>query len=383
MKTIEEIKHEILLGEDSTRQFKEKLQNAHQIAVEMCAMSNSIGGVIYIGVKDNSEINRLSLEEIRLYNQYISAAANEQIKPAIYPQTQTISIDNKNIIIIYVSEGVSKPYCDKDGIYWAKSGSDKRKISPEELKRLFQNNIQLNLDETATNENINQINKVKFYLFFEKLKGSEFHTTELSLEKVLHNMNLAIGNKLSLAGLLLFGNTIQNIKPFCLIKAVCMDGDHIGTDTYIDKQDIGGTLEEQFRGSLNFIKNNLKHIQSQSSFNSAAILEISEKALEEVLVNALLHRDYGINAAIKIFIYKDQVEVVSPGSLTNHLTIENIFNGNSVMRNPLLASYGTKILPYSGLGSGIARIIKNHPASTFMDDKEGRQFKVIMQRNAS
>ena len=138
MKTIAEIKHEVNLGEDSARQFKEKINNAVQIAIEMCAMSNSAGGTVYVGVKDNNTITGLSAAEIHTYNQYVSAAASEHIRPSVYPQTQVIEVDGKILLLIEVSEGASKPYCDKDGVYWVKSGSDKRKASPQELLRLFQ-----------------------------------------------------------------------------------------------------------------------------------------------------------------------------------------------------------------------------------------------------
>jgi predicted HTH transcriptional regulator len=193
-------------------------------------------------------------------------------------------------------------------------------------------------------------------------------------------MNLAKDDNFTLAGLLLFGDNVQDFKPFCIIRAVHYAGLEIGDDAFIDKRDCLGTLEEQFRSGMLFFKTNLARIQDKSTFNSTGTLEIDERVLEEALVNALLHRDYSKNAAIRLLIFKDRVEIVSPGSLPNHLTVENIKNGNSVMRNPLLASYGTKILPYSGIGSGVPRIIKNHPETTFINDKEGEQFVVIFKR---
>jgi len=193
-------------------------------------------------------------------------------------------------------------------------------------------------------------------------------------------MNIAKEGKLTLGGLLLFGKNVQEVKPFCIIRAISFPGNEISDDTFIDKRDCTGTLEEQFRSAILFLKNNLSYIQVQPSFNSAGALEIDERALEEAVVNALIHRDYGINAVIRLFIFKDRVELISPGSLPNHLTVENIKSGNSVMRNPLLASYGTKILPYSGIGSGIPRIVKTHPATELFNDKEGEQFTIVFNR---
>ena len=62
------------------------------------------------------------------------------------------------------------------------------------------------------------------------------------------------------------------------------------------------------------------------------------------------------------------------------LTIENIKRGNSNIRNPILASYATKILPYRGLGSGIIRALRAYSDIEFEDDHDGNQFKAIIKR---
>lgn len=382
MRTEPEIKNEIRLGEDSTRQFKVKLNNPAHVAIEMCAMSNSSGGTIYVGVKDDCTIEGLSSEEVRKYNSWIADAASQLIRPAIYPLTQTVEIDGKLLLLVEVSEGASRPYQDNKGAFWVKSGSDKRVASPQELMRLFQQNAQLTLDEMTTSADISEIDQTKFHTFFEQTKGIEFTSVGLKLENVLSNMNLARDGKLTLGGLLLFGKDVQEIKPFCMIRAICFYGNEISDNSFIDKRDCSGTLDEQFRLGMLFLKNNLSFIQVEPSFNSPGTLEIDERALEEAVVNAILHRDYSKNAVIRLFIFKNRVEIISPGSLPNHLTVENIKNGNSVMRNPLLASYGTKVLPYSGIGSGIPRILKNHPDSEFVNDKEGEQFTIILKRPA-
>jgi ATP-dependent DNA helicase RecG len=380
MRTEAEIKKEISLGEDSSRQFKVKLNNPVQIAVEMCAMSNSKGGEIFIGVNDQWAIEGLSSEEVRKYNTWIAEAASQLIRPSIYPQTRVVSVEDKTILLVEVPYGTSKPYQDNKGVFWVKTGSDKRAASPQELMRLFQQNAQLGLDEMATNADIEEIDRAKFYTFFEQTKGVEFSSTGLSLEQVLSNMNLAKEGKLTLAGLLLFGKNAQATKPFCLIRAIHFPGNEISDDLFIDKRDCTGTLEEQFRAAMIFLKNNLSYKQNGSSFNTPGMLEIDEKALEEAITNALLHRDYSKNSVIRLFIFKNRIEIISPGTLPNHLTVENIKNGNSVMRNALLVSFGTKTMPYTGIGSGIPRILAKHPSTEFFDNKEGEQFSVILKR---
>ena len=382
-----DILKEISLGEDSTKQFKQSIENADKLGREFCAFSNSNGGIIYIGVKDDNTILGISKEELAKYNQLIANAATNNVKPAIYPLTKVVELDGKILLLVQVPEGSFKPYSNSAGIHYIKSGSDTRNVSQMELLRLFQQSNLINFDETLTlakvidKETSQGVNLAKFYTFFERTRGYEFNTAGISVEKALENMNLANAGFFTLAGLLLFANNPQGFKPYCIIRAVSYYGNEISDDRFKDRNDCSGTLDEQFRAAMNFLKNNLFHVQKESSFNQQGSLEIDERALEEAIVNAILHRDYSKNAVIRLLIYTDRVEIISPGSLPNHLTVENILNGNSVIRNPIIVSYGTKILPYSGIGSGVPRIIKNHPQTKIVDDKNGEQFKITLLRS--
>ncbi|MBR1721407.1 MAG: ATP-dependent DNA helicase RecG, partial [Treponema sp.] len=75
-----------------------------------------------------------------------------------------------------------------------------------------------------------------------------------------------------------------------------------------------------------------------------------------------------------MFIFDDRIEIISPGSLPNSLTIENIKMGNAVVRNNLVVSFSSKIMKYRGIGSGIRRALKEEPALQLIDDKEGERF---------
>lgn len=121
-------------------------------------------------------------------------------------------------------------------------------------------------------------------------------------------------------------------------------------------------------------------VQGEQSFNSPGQLEIPAEVFEEVLVNALVHRDYFISAPIRLLIFADRVELISPGHLPNHLDTEKIRYGLSNLRNPALASHAFHMLPYRGLGSGIPRAVAAWPEMELIDDRQGNQFKVIIKR---
>jgi predicted HTH transcriptional regulator len=157
-------------------------------------------------------------------------------------------------------------------------------------------------------------------------------------------------------------------------------GNSIGGNEYRDSIDILGTIPELFHEGMLFFKRNLKHLQAGQSFNSVGKMEISEIALEELLQNALLHRDYTKNAPIRLMIFDDRIEIVSPGCLPNSLTVENIKMGNAVVRNNLLVSYASKLMRYRGFGSGIVRSLEQQPDTDFYNDVEGEQFIVKIPR---
>lgn len=125
---------------------------------------------------------------------------------------------------------------------------------------------------------------------------------------------------------------------------------------------------------------NTRAHQGRQSINSTGESEVPRIVWEELLANALIHRDYFVSAPVRMLVFSNRVEIISPGHLPNNLTIENIKAGNSNIRNPILASFASKLLPYRGLGSGLLRSLRAYPDIDFVDDREGNMFKVIVAR---
>ncbi len=370
-------------GEDSKHQFKQDFTNEISLAQEMIAFSNSGGGQIFIGVNDNGDIVGLSQQDINRLNNLISNAASQHVKNPINPHTENISLDGKIIIIITVIDGISKPYSDKDGVFWVKSGADKRKATAkEEIQRLFQKAGLLHGDEEIiSNMTVAELDVQYFSMFFEKINGIKLDDQENPLPVLLENMNLMKDGNMNVGGALLFAKNPQIKLPVrSIVKAICYPGNDIHSTTYIESVDVVGKLEDVFKESKSFILRNLKKVQNGQNINSLGVLEIPEIAIEELLVNALIHRDYFISASIRIFIFDNRLEFISPGHLPNNLTVENIKNGNSNVRNPILSSFATKILPYRGIGTGVQRALKEYPDIDFVNDKDGNMFKVVMRR---
>jgi len=381
METLE-ILQTIAQGEDSRNQFKKDINNCDALAVELVAFSNTLGGKIYVGVDDNGVITGLNAGDIHRINQLLSSAASQNVKPAINPLTEIVTIEGSRILIINVPKGINKPYQDKNGVIWVKSGADKRKAtSREELQRLFQSSSLVHADEVSIQgSTINDIDTELFGRFFEGEFEETIEDQGFPLIQILENMNLAKNNELKLACLLLFGKNNKYKLPSFLVKCVCYPNDCIDEENYIESQDNTGTLLSIFKETAAFLIRNIKSIQGEQGVNSIGIKEIPKIVFEELVTNALIHRDYFISAPIRVFVFSDRIEIISPGHLPNNLTIANIKSGNSNIRNPILASFATKLLPYRGLGNGIRRALKAYPDIDFENDIEGNQFKCFIKR---
>jgi ATP-dependent DNA helicase RecG len=219
----------------------------------------------------------------------------------------------------------------------------------------------------------------EFSAFYEKQYEEPLEEQEIPLERIIDNLNLSRDGVLNIAGALLFGKNTALKLPAFIVKCVTYPGSDIASDEYIDSQDISGTLKNVFDDTMGFLLRNVKRTQNGQGINSLGELEIPKIVFEELVVNALIHRDYFISASIRIFVFCDRIEIISPGHLPNNLTIENIKSGNSNIRNPVLASFATRLLPYRGLGSGIRRAIKAYQNIEFIDDRDGNSFKVIIK----
>lgn len=377
----------ISTGETSKVQFKETLPNPESMSREMVAMANSLGGIILLGVKDKiGTVTGLTQEQIEYADRKVAEFA-DNLKPPIYLATEVVKIEDdngsKNVLIVHINEGINKPYKTAQGEIYVKQGSNKRLLTDNaEIMRLFQHSGNLLADEMEVyGTSIDDIDVNKFSKYFKKEFDQTYEALELSYEQALKAKRVLRNNQLTLAGLLFFGKDPQSIKPAFTIKAVSFFGNDIESNYYRNKpEDLKGTIPELFEQAIKYLKSSLHHLQAGQGFNSIGKLEISEIALIELVQNAILHRDYFRNSPIRLLIFDNRIEIISPGNLPNSLTVEDIKFGNPVIRNNQLVAFASHTLPFSGLGSGVRRALAEQPNIELKNDIEGEQFIVTIPR---
>ena len=374
-----------LCGETTKVQFKQAFTSQKEIAKEMIAFANSKGGVILFGVEDKTgKLVGLSYEQIQQTSRELGNAANEQVRPTIYIETEVVRIEKKHFLVCSVEQGKNKPYKNLNGEIWVKQGADKRRITENaEILALFQDSGSYQTDAAGVDgTTLSDLDRYAIDDYLMKVYSLSLDSLGEKAEQMMKNIHiLNQAGKPTLAGYLFFGKHPEYNCPTCMVKAVSFFGNDLGGTQYRDTKEILGNMPQVYDKCMAFLKSNLHNIQEEgASFNTLGKLEIPENVLEEVLQNALIHRDLLRPAPILMFIFDNRVEVISPGALAGGLTEEDIRNGKTYQRNPFMATFATNALHYRGIGSGIVRILAECPNLDIVNDSDGNEFKVTIFR---
>ena len=195
------------------------------------------------------------------------------------------------------------------------------------------------------------------------------------------NMNLLRDGEASVAGMILFGGESIRYKfPRATVKVAAFGGTDETVDSYLARSEFSGRISDVYQRTMSFCMGQVTRFQNGMSVNSAGEPEIPQIVFQELVTNALVHRDFMVNDSVKVMFFRDRVDIVSPGHLPNSLTVTNILSGNSCARNSVLLSYATRLLQFSGFGSGIRRALKAYPAIEFIDERDKNRFVARIMR---
>lgn len=358
----DEIKKEIekalaLNSETNLAEFK-KAQGGFpkkEVKKTLSAFGNAEGGIIVFGVeeKDNKILEVIGAENIADLQEKMTNLSTGDMNSVLRLDYHTFEINKKTILAIYVPkcENHLKPYYIKDiglpnGAY-VRDGNTDRKMTEEEMKNYVRNAQGDNFDgKCAEDVSIEDISFEKIEKFLQKSAQKtdrDFDINELQ-EDVLQNIGVAkmCNNELrpTIAGYLIFskGNPQNKINfERYVIRCVRYKGSGVHTDI-LDKADIFGTLDEQIDAMQKFV---LKNIPKRAYIEGAKRVEkyeYPEKAIREIVANAVIHRDYRITETYaQVNVFEDRIEVFNPGNLPPGVTVENIKTAQ-VSRNKIIAA---------------------------------------------
>jgi ATP-dependent DNA helicase RecG len=248
---------------------------------------------------------------------------------------------------------------------------------------------ELYFDETPIlRAGIEDLNEKAVEQFFEQSRGQTWHSLGLGFERALVNLKLAqeVEGVLhpTLAGWLFFSHLPQKFVPYAYVTALRFPGRGIDSDPS-DQKRIEGPMQAVLEDSLRFLYLHLPTPHHIRDLEPEAYPELPMEALREALVNALGHRDYTIQAPIRLLIFDDRVEIRSPGHLPNTVTLEALPLGIHVLRNPTLYNLFLRLGLVTDAGSGIPRMLARVQQVTGKRPTlklEGNEFVVALPRRA-
>jgi len=362
-----ELKKLISSGETEMVEFKEIPNNSFFEAIS--AFANTKGGVLLIGVDKNGNIKGVDPSP-----KFLEDLTNRIVnKLSIYPEIEVMEVDNERVMIVKVPNS-SYPV-SYDGRYFERVGNTSREISQQKLKTLLIKGQ--SWDSITGNFSIEEIDKSTVKTFVNLAVESK-RLTSLSLKDsvgvILSKLGLMIDGKITNGAVLLFGKNPQKYFVNLSVRI----GRFKTETTIIDDKWATGNLFKQFEETENILKQLINVRYEINDFYRKDIWDYPISALREVVLNALIHRDYfNIANFILIKVYDDRIWFYNPGRLTEGITIGELKKQHgSFLRNPLIG----KVFYLAGLieqyGSGTVRIVEwmkeaDLPEPEYREGKDG------------
>ena len=352
--SLTELLEKIILGEDSTIEFKRGMPHKNSLADEVAAFANTQGGMILIGIDDDREIVGIELQKLDSVEKRVVEICNDSIEPTVRIFTEKLRIDAKNILKIVVPRSLFV-HKTSNG-YFTRQGSSKREMPTDQLARLLQSRSQariITFDEQLVPNTHRRTLRESLYQRFITEEAPEDDIEDLLLKRTLLVQE---GREIhaSVAGVLMCHDTPDDYLYNSFIQAVYYSGKVKDANYQIDAKDFRGPLDQQIIDAFKFVQ---KHnaVSARKEIGRIDQPQYSMRAVFEAIVNAVVHRDYSkYGSKIRLFMFADRLELYSPGALANTLTIDKL-RYNQATRNELLARLLSEITLDDDVGKQVKR----------------------------
>lgn len=312
------------------------------------------GGVILFGLDESQDFKAVGVYDAQDLQQRVANQC-EQMQPAVRPLFTLAEVDD---VVIASAEIPSIDAADRPCFYKGKGrvkGSYRRVgerdqamteyeiYSYEAFRKKYQDDIRTFVDaDTST------LDPSFLADYLQKLKANKPNLAMLSDEKICALMSIVKGGKATLAAEILLGFYPQAFAPQLCIVATAVPGVAMGEvdasgARFTDNKRIEGTIPQMLTEALAFVRANTRTATVIDTVTGERkdVPEYPTVAVREVILNALVHRDYSIHTEgkpIRLTIYQDRLEVESPGGLYGRLRVDQLGHVQPDTRNPVLAT---------------------------------------------
>ncbi len=352
--------------ESSTVELKRDFPKNDQILKTIIGFCNQNGGKLVIGVDNDGTIVGVPHDKVHQALEYLEKSIFEASYPPILPFVYLQTIADKTLLIVQVSEGMNKPYYIKsegaEGGTYIRLGRSTLRATSGILEELKWQSRGKSFDTMPVYQALlDDLDMTQIEHFLKKRKKGRSKNND-SFNQVLKSYYLVAeehGHTYpTVAGILLFGKNPQYFFPEAMI--LCSHFKGISGREAIAAKQCTGTLIDQFREAFTFLERQLNHSFTITGRQRKEELEIPEVALREMLINAIVHRNYHINAPGKVAIFDNRVEIFSPGSFPGPLNPQNLKMGLTYIRNIAITKVFHEMGLIEKLGTGFITLFESY-----------------------
>jgi ATP-dependent DNA helicase RecG len=353
-------------GESSGVEFKRDDARPEQLAKEVVAMANLNGGMLLLGVEDDGTISGITRERVEEW--VMDGVFGAKVHPMMLPFYEEVQIDDKRVAVISFTQGTSKPYVVRDkgreDVY-IRIGTTSRLASRDQQARLFASGGILHPEVLpVAGSSYASLSKERLEDYLHNIiNDPDMPTSEAQWVQRLIGLGYMVEGVTNtpvctIAGMVLFGHSPRRYLRQSGIRVMVFDGldkqyqalldevldapmvglwrtDELGQRSLSDSDH--GVVERFIDKITPFISSEANEVDAD--FRRERQWHYPKDAVRELLINALVHRDWTRSIDIEVVVYSDRLELTSPGILQNSMTIEKMVAGQRSPRNPLMVYY--------------------------------------------
>ena len=364
MMTENELLELIKQGESQTLEFKDDRVHPRSLAEALAAFAAADGGVVLIGVADDDSIQGVpNFERVR-DNIIYEAAGRSHCEPQIQPiEVEKIKTSDGKIIVAVTVLADFETLHSVAGKYFLRVGSRNEPLTPRELRRLMFSRGEVSFERLVCENTGKKVIDQALVSQFIQQRRQDRPLLDISNEELLVNIGCLIQKdnqyKPTNAGVLLFSQAPQSF--ILQSEVICVRFKGKDVVEYIDRKDLRGPLPKIVEDAETFMRKHIKVGGKIVGFRRIDYPEYPVEAVREIILNAVIHRDWSLTGQhIRIFMFDDRIEVHSPGKLMPGITVEQLSKSesHSVLRNPAIVEVFKDMGFIEKLGSGIPRVLR-------------------------
>ena len=333
--------------------------------------NQSGGGIILFGIDEKNNYEITGVYDAQDLQTKVASQAL-QMEPVVRPVFTGAEIEGRIIVSAEIAECdiFDKPCFYKGagrlrGSYIRVGDADMPMTEYEIYSyEVFKRKIQDEL-RAVERADMDSFDKNALAEYFIRLRRVKPNLANLPDEKILQLQGITDHGKPTVAGIMMLGEYPQAYFPQLSVTAMVVDGTAVGElgkngERFIDNQRIEGTLSQMLEGTLAFIRRNIRNATVvDEDGRRADKSEYPMVAVREIILNALIHRDYSIHtdhSPIRVVLYRDRMEVENPGGLYGRITINDLGKVAADTRNPFIAGGLEVMLGTENRFSGIPTV---------------------------